>query len=879
MLRRRLLRVRGRVGEQARSDVAAEITFHLEMVVEELMASGMDEDSARAAAERQFGDVAAATSSLEAETRRTDEHARRVERFGEVRQDARYALRTLARNPVFALAAVLTLALGIGANTGVFAVAHGILLHELPYADANQLMMVWENNTAEQNPRYNVSPANYRDLRERARTLAGMAAYDPFVSPNVTGAGEPERATSVRVLGDFFGVLGVEAVHGRRIQPADEVDGAPPVAVLLHGFWQRRFAGDPSIVGSSIQLNGENVEVVGVLPRDFEVPGAPDVQLITAHRLTPDDWALRSVHFLTLVARLADGATVTQVQTELNGIATDLEREFPDSNRGTRVTALGMREALVGDVRATLLIILGAVGLVLLTACANVANLLLARATGRERELGVRAALGAGRARIVRQLLTESSVLAFIGTAAGLILAFATVRAVRTLGPATLPRLGAVELNGRVMLFALACALLTSLIVGAFPALRSLRIRLSTLHTGVRGSGSRGQQRTRQSLVVAQIALSVVLLAGAGLLGRSFRSMLAVDPGFASDSVLTFTLPKRGEPLVVIGFYDDLLEKLRAIPGVVHAGAINRLPLAEQGPTSWLRIENHTWDTPTPPEVGYRPVTPGYFEAMGIPLVRGRMFEDADRGNAALPLLINAVAAERFPNRDPIGVRVRLGPNPNARWRTIIGVVGDTRNVSLVEAPEPEVYPLQAQSANGTMMVALRTRTAPIDVLPAARAQVAALDAALPIDDVRTMRDLISQSVARPRFTLLVLVAFAALGLVLAVIGTYGVLAFLVAQRTKEIGIRVALGAARRDVLRLVVAEGATLAGAGIAIGIGAALLATRVLRNLLYGVTPTDPLTFVTVAAVLGAVTLLACWIPARAAARLDPNDALRAE
>jgi predicted permease len=878
--RRRLLRVRRDVTEQARSDVADEIAFHLDMVVEELMASGMDEQSARARAARQFGDIAAAQSALEAETRRTDEHTRRTELLAEMRQDVRYALRVLIRSPVFAIAAILTLALGIGANAGVFAVAFGVLWEQLPYRASDRLLLAWEDNTAEQQPRYDFSPANYRDMRERARTLAGLAAFDTYVNPNITGPGEPERATTVRVMGDFFGVLGVDAARGRVIQPTDEIDGATPVVVLLHGLWQRRFGGDPAIVGRTIELNGQSIEIVGVMPPEFEVPGAPDVELITPLRMTPDDWALRNVHFLTLVGRLRDDATVTQAQAELNGIAADLERAYPESNRGTRVTALSLREALVGDVRTMLFIVLGAVGLVLLAACANVANLLLARAAGRERELGVRAALGAGRGRIVRQLLTESGVLALLGTAAGVALAAVLVRGVRTLGPAILPRLGAVTLNGYVVVFALGCSLLTALLVGALPALCSMGMRLSALHTGTRGSSSRAQQRVRRAIVTGQIALSLVLLTGATLLGRSFQSLLAIDPGFAPDSVLTFTTLKRGEAVPVIRFYDDLLAHVRALPGVVHAGAINRLPLAEKGPTSWLRIENHVWQTPTPPEVGYRPVTPGYFEAMGIPLLRGRRFEPADRGNRALPVLINAIAAERFfAGRDPVGVRIRLGPNPQAQWRTIIGVVGDTRNIALTEAVQPEVYPLQAQSANGTMMIAVRTRRAPVDVLPAVRAHVTSLDPQVPIEDVRTMRDLVAQSVARPRFTLLLLAVFAGLGLVLAVVGTYGVLAHLVAQRTKEIGIRVALGARRGDVLRLVITEGAVLAAAGIVMGTALALLATRVLRNLLYGVSPTDPLTFGAAALVLALLTMLACWIPARAALRLDPNEALRTE
>ncbi len=848
------------------------------------MARGMDEGSARRAAERRFGDVDDATHALEAESRRTEGRTRRIEWLGELRQDVRYGVRTLLRNPGFAVAAVLTLALGIGANTGMFAVAHGVLFRALPYADAERLVLVWEDNTAEENPRYPFSPANYRDMRERVRTIDGLAGFmGGRGGPVLLDGGAPERAQLASVLGDFFGVVGVRAALGRTILAADEEPDAPEVIMLSDAFWRRRYGGDPGVLGRVVNLNGEPATIVGVLPPEFRMPGLDDIEVVVAQSFAPETWARREIHFMTLVGRLVPGATVAQARAEMNAIAEDLEQAYPGSNQGTRATVLPIREAIVGDVRTTVLVLLGAVALVLLVACANIANLLLARASGRTRELGIRAALGAGRARIARQLLTESLVLATVGAAGGVALAALIAYTVRVLGPDTLPRLEGVALNSTVLLFALAVTLATALLIGLLPALGAMRSRFVALHDSTRGaSAGRERHRARRVLVVAQVALSVVLLAGAGLLLRSYRSMMQVDVGFERESVLTFTATVvDASPEETVRFFDDVRAGILALPGVQEVGGTNTLPMSESGGTSWLTIEGHAWDTPTPPEIGWRPTSFGYFDAMGIALVRGRAFRATDRDSEALPIMINREAANRFfVDRDPIGARIRLGPNPEAPWRTIVGVVESTRNVGLTEDVFPEAYPLMSVgSASGMMMMAVRTAVAPMSLLPAIREVVAALDTNVPIEDVRTAEQIVSESVARPRFSLFLLTGFAALGVVLAVVGTYGVLAYLVAQRRREIGIRMALGADRANVLRMVVGEGAVLAGVGILLGVVAALALTRLMQSMLFQVSATDPLTFAGAALVLGAATLAACWLPARAAAGVEPGVAVRAE
>ncbi len=881
---RRIPRVRGGIDEQVHDDVASEIAYHLERVTEELMAQGMDEQSARAAAERRFGDVTDAAHALEAESRRTEGHARRAEWLTELRQDVRYALRALLRDPGFALAAVLTLALGIGANTGMFAVAHGVLFRALPWPDADRLVLAWEDNTQEANPRYPFSPANYRDLRERARTVDALAAFSAFGGgPVLNDGGEPERVKDASVLGGFFEVVGARAALGRTLLASDESPDAPVVIVLTDSFWRRRYGADPGVIGREVTLGGGPATIVGVMPPDFRVPGVEDIEIIDPLQLDPGMWARREIHFMTLIGRLAPGATVAQAHDELNAIAADLERDHPESNRGTGVTLASVREAIAGDVRTTLLVLLGAVALVLLAACANIANLLLARASGRSRELGIRAALGAGRGRIARQLLTESLVLATLGAAGGVAVAALLVYAVRGLAADTLPRVEDISLNATVLLFALGVTLLTALFIGLLPALGAARSRLAGLQGGARGaSAGRERHRARRVLVVAQVAFSVVLLAGAGLLVRSYRTMMGVDAGFERESVLTFSVAKVGADAgEIVRFYDELRARILALPGVRAAGATNSLPMTGSGGTSWLTIEGHAWDTPTPPEIGWRPVTLGYFDAMGIGLAQGRGFGATDRDSDALPVMINRHAADRFfPGRDAVGARIRLGPNPEAPWRTIIGVVENTRNQGLTEDVFPEAYPLMTErTASGIMMLAVRTGVEPMSLLPSIRAHVTALDPRVPVEEVRTAGQIVAASVARPRFTVMLLGGFALLGVVLAVIGTYGLLAYLVAQRQREIGIRMALGADRRRVLRMVVGEGFGLAAIGVVAGVGAALVLTRLMRSMLFEVSATDPLAFGGAALLLVLVTLAACWVPARKAAEVEVAEAVRME
>ena len=803
--------------------------------------------------------------------------------------DLVYALRSIAKTPLFYAVATLTLALGIGANAAIFTVVNAVLLRPLPYPQPDRLMMVWTYNPRQGFDKDVGTYPNFEDWRRSSTSFARMSAYFG-ASVTLTGSGDPTQIRGGRVTPDFFDTLGVAPARGRAFAAANGQAGGERVVILAHGLWTRRFGADPSIIGRTIVLNGVSHEVLGVMPESFAhpedaefwVPLAPVGQF---ERL----FSARGSYWLTIIGRLKPGITREAAQSEMDAIAARLEKEYP-SNAGIGIRLVPLHEEIVGDVKRPLIILLGAVCFVLLIACANVANLLLTRAASRQRELAIRAALGAGRRRLLRQMLTESLLLGLIGGAAGLLVAAWCTELLQTWAPADLPRLANIAVDRQVIAYALGASLLTGLLFGIVPALHAAR-RDSGAHLkegGRTGSdGARGR-RVRAALAIGELAVALVLLVGAGLLVRSVIALNSQDPGFASTGVLTLRLDlpraKYMTPERVAAFYEQLIERLSALPGVEASGAGSSLLLSRLPNSSTINIEGRP---PSPADaqnipVPYDSVTPGYFATLQIPLRRGRMFTGADAPRAQEVALVNESFVRRFfPNEDPLGRRVTFGnpTRPDNQWQTIVGVVADTRRGGFEREPWAEVYFPMQQAPNSRMFVFLRTAGDPAALAGAAQAAVWALDRDQAIAGIRTVGDLLAQAQANRRFTTLLLGVFAAVALVLAAIGVYGVLAYATAQRTQEIGIRMALGADRGAILRMVFASGARIAAVGLGIGIAGALALTQVLSGLLFGVSAHDPLTFLVVPGALLAVALAACWIPARRAIRVEPVIALRGE
>jgi putative ABC transport system permease protein len=813
-------------------------------------------------------------------------------------QDFRYALRTLVRAPAFAILAVLTLALGVGANAAIFAVVDHVLLRPLPYADADRLVRVM--NRWDGNPEADLSPAEYFDYAEQTR---GMAAIGALATGSVviTGGDVPERVSATFATASLLAVLGTAPALGRHFTPEEDTPQAAPVALLMDGFWRRRFAGDRDIVGRTIQVNGQAAQVIGVMPPGFRTPldHASDqpTELILPlgidHATVPN----RGSHFLAGYARLAPGTSLAAADAAIADVAARFVRTFPDdypTDMAFGVSLVPLHEDVVGPVRTPLLVMLGAVGFVLLIACANVASLVLSRADARRRELAVRAALGAGRRRLVRQMAVESGVLALIGGVVGVLLAVWGITALVTLRPPGIPRLDAVAVDTRMVGFALFATAATALLFGLAPALQASRPDLyAALREGGRGgTGTRAGGRLRRALVVGELALALMLLAGAGLLGRSFLSLREVDTGYATDGILTFrlSLPSASYPeeAQVIGFFDRLTTELAVLPGVTAAGAVSNLPLASSLGDINMHIEGRAVPAgDVSPRGDWQVVTPAYFDAIGMRVLRGRGIEATDGVNAPGVVVINQALADAYwPGEDPIGRRFTLGGGAGPGVVTIVGIVGDVRHAELADAPRPEMYLAHAQfrfwnggSVVRALTVALRAPGDVAALAPVVRATVRRLDPNLPTSALQTMAEVRGASIAWPRFLTTLLALFAGVALVLAAVGVYGVMSYAVAQRTQEMGIRIALGARPHDVLRMVVAQGMTLALVGIGIGLVAALVLARTLRALLYDVAPRDPLTLAAVSVVLASVALVACWIPARRATGADPLRALRQE
>ncbi len=870
-------------GERVGRELEDEMRFHLEMEAERLeREEGVGPEEALRRAAVAFGGVEAVKEQVR--------DARGVRPLQDLVQDIRYALRGLRRNPGFATAAVLVLALGIGANTAIFAAVNAVVLEALPFAHPDRLYMLWEENPEKGWDREVAAPANYYDWKEGVAAFEDMASYSGFGSHRIlTGVGDPQMLLTAPVTGNFFSVLGVKPALGRTFRPEETWKGSEPIVVLSDHLWKTRFGGDRSVIDRVVRLDGEAYRVVGVMPASFSFP-SEKTDLWVPWRWDPANRTatfFRRAHWIRVIGRLAPGATATQANSQLQSVVSRLKVEYPETNRYMGAGMTPLHEFLVGDTRTPLLVLLGAVGLLLLIACANVANLLLVRAAGRQREVAVRAALGAGRLRLVRQVLTESLVLSVLGGATGLLLGWEGTRLLEHMQPEGLLRTAHFGLDVRVAGYILAITTVSGLLFGLAPALwtRGAGTAASLREGGRSGGPGRATRALGSGLVVAEIALAMLLVTGAGLLVRSYQRLLDVNPGFDPHGVLAVTLSLPGTKYdtgdKVSAFFGSLLERVHALPGVEDAALTSDVPLEERGYSSDYSIEGRGPDE-YGTEVVHRRVTPQYLNTMRVPLLRGRFFTDADRKGGDYVVVINeALAREAFPGQDPIGHRIAEDKHPDSTsvWRTIVGVVGNERQEGVAMQPQIEVLAPFYQDRSSYMTLMIRTAGDPSALVAAVRHAVADLDSDLPLSDVRTMEAVRADSLARERFLMTLLLAFAAIALTLAVVGVYGVTAQAVRQRTQEIGVRMALGAQTRDVLRLVMRQGARLAALGVVIGLGSALLASKAMRALLYDVAPNDPLTFVTVGGVLAAAALVASWVPALRASRTDPTQALRVE
>jgi putative ABC transport system permease protein len=806
-----------------------------------------------------------------------------------MRQDIAYALRGLLRRPVFTSVAVLTLALGIGANAAIFSVVNAVLLRPLPYPSPDRLMMVWTHNPRQGFEKDVSTYPNFDDWRRENRSFERLAAYTGG-SYTLTGAGEPTQIRGAVVTPGFFETLGLPAARGRVFGDTEGRAGSDRAVVLAHGLWKRRFSSDHAIVGKTVLLNGVSHEVLGVMPEGFAYPEDADLwtPLAPSERFA-ELMQARGAFWLTVIGRLRPGVPRPAAQSEMDGIASRLERQYP-ANEGLGIRLVPMHEEIVGEVQRPLLILLGAVCFVLLIACANVANLLLTRAASRQKELAIRAALGAGRARLVRQMLTESLLLALVGGGVGLLLAAWGVDLLQTMAPTNVPRLALVAVDPAVLAYTVSASLITGLAFGLVPAFQGTSSAGESLKEGGRtGSEGSGGRRLRSALAVLEIATALVLLIGAGLLVRSFIAMNRVDLGFEARQVLALglELPRARYPQgpQVTAFYEQLAARLSGLPGVESTAAGSSLLLSSLPQSAGLQVEGR------PPAAGdganvpvpYDAVTPDFFRTLRIPLIAGRLFTAADGPTALRVVVVNQAFVRRyFPDTNPIGRRVTFGDSTdsNTSWLTIVGVVADTRRGGL-HRPQPwaELYYPHAQAPDRRMFVLLRTAGDPMNLARAAQAEVWSIDRDQPVSSVRTVEAIVARAHANRRFTTLLLGLFAAVALVLAGIGVYGVIAYSTAQRTQEIGIRMALGAGRSHVLRMVVGEGLRIGAAGLLLGIAVSLALTRLMSGLLFGVSARDPLTFVALPVMLLAVAMAASWIPARRAVRVDPMIALRGE
>jgi predicted permease len=820
-----------------------------------------------------------------------------------IAQDARLALRAFARTPAFTLAAVLSIALAVGANSAIFSVASALLLRPLPYADADRLAILWNRSPGLGIAEDWFSTAQYFDIRNGSQSFEQVAAAIG-ANFNLTGDGEPERVGTIRTTSNLLPMLGVRPLHGRLFTAEDDAaEGSGGSAILHYATWMRRYGGDPAAVGKPIVLNGLTYRIVGVLPRSFSLRrevmptlgNAADAEVVLPLPLGPKAAQVRNGEDYNILAKLRPGVTARQAQAEMDGITARLRQEFPQfypSTGGLTFSVVPLQEQVVGGVRRSLVLLVAAVGFVLLIACANVANLLLSRALGRQREIAVRASLGASRARLIAQLLTESVVLALAGGAVGLLLAWWSIEGIRALGSQSVPRLHEIGIDTRVLFFTLGVSAVAGLVAGVAPALRFGR---GDLTAGLKdaGRGASGMsavwgrgQNLRRLLVVGELALSVVILIGAGLLVRSFVQVQQVPAGFNASSVLTLELTMTGrkyaDAQMVIETYRQLWERLGRLPGVTATGGISALPLSQMMAWGPITVEGR----PLPEgqafiNVDIRTVSGDYFRAMEIPLLEGRLFTDQDTRETDRVILVDQhMASQLWPGESAVGKRVRTGGfdvRADTPWMTVVGVVGRVKQDALDADSRMAYYRPHRQATSRALNVVVRSATEPSALAGAVTGEIRALDPDLPIYNLRTMQDRVDESLARRRFAMLMLSLFAALALGLAAIGIYGVIAYLVSQGTRELGIRIALGATPREILAFVLRHGLLVTAIGLAVGLAGALVLTRFMSSLLFGVHPSDPLTFASIAVVLALVALAATWVPARRAVRIDPVTALR--
>lgn len=793
-------------------------------------------------------------------------------------QDLRYAARLLAKRPGFTAVAVLTLALGIGANSAIFSVVNAVLLRPLPFKEPNQLIRVWE--TFYPSGWGSVSVLNLKDWREQNDVFTGLAAFQT-TSFALQSAEHPERVSAAAVSADFFDVLGVPPQSGRAFFEGEDQPGRQHVVVLSDQLWKRSFGADPAIIGQSLTLSGEKYTVVGVAPSGLRYPSR--LTELWVPLVPQPNQSNRGNHWLQVLGRLKPGVTIEQAREQMVAIAARLEQEYPDAQARRSVRLLPLQEETVRNVRPALLLMLGAVAFVLLIACTNVANLLLARASGRGREIAIRSALGAGRGTLIRQFLTESVLLSVLGAAVGLVLAKWGLDVLVALAGSSLPRANEVALDGRVLGFTLLLSMATGVVFGLAPALQATKTDVQkALKEGGSAGGGFERNWLRSLLVVLEVTAALVLLVGAALLIRSFARLQDTETGLRPENVLTLSLAlpqaKYDTPQTVNTFYQQLLERISALPGVQACGAINMLPLQQWGTNGPIEIEGEgPYPAGQAPIAEYRTASPDYFRALGVPLIAGRFFNDQDRESAEIRIIINQTLADRyFANQDPIGKRLKAG-SPN--WVTIVGVVGDVRQSGLTQPARSELFWCSLQAPRSAMSMVVRNASEPTALTSAVRAEVQALDSNLPIHNVKTMETVIAESVADRRLNMLLLGIFAGVALILALIGIYSVMSYTTTQSTREIGIRMALGAQPLDVLKLIVGQGAVLSLVGVALGLVVAFGLTRLMASLLFGVTATDPLTFAGVPVILMAVSLVACYLPARRAIKIDPMIALRYE